>query len=84
MREQAQRHAVGQFFQISQITGEKETPAILWLMKTGVGSPVPLCQRPGECWQNHREHQMTARQEVATNSQIRLPTVRGGEDSHEF
>lgn len=48
------------------------------------GKSSALCQRPGECRQNHREHQMTARQEVATNSQIRLPTVRGGEDSHEF
>lgn len=53
-------------------------------MKAGVESPVPLYQRPGGCWQNHREHQITARQEVATNSQIRLPTIRGGETVMSF
>lgn len=53
-------------------------------MKAGMGSPVPLYQRPGECWQNHREHQIMARQEVATNSQIRLPAVRGGETVMSF
>lgn len=46
-------------------------------MKASVGSPEPLAQRPSGRWQNYRENPITARPGVATNTQVRLPTVRG-------